>query len=67
MSKNTVIANKELRYGLTQMMGEKGIKRAAELLTVSRQTIERAAGGLTIQRGSELLLMQRMAERGRAT
>jgi hypothetical protein len=65
MPANTCIANKELRYELLQMMGLKGIKRTAELLGMSRQTIERAAGGLTIQSGSELLLMKKMAERGK--
>ena len=63
MPRNTCIANKELRYAITKMMGEFGIKRTAELLDMSRQTIERAAGGLTIQSGSELLLMKKMATR----
>jgi hypothetical protein len=44
-------------------MAAKGIARAAQIVGVCRHTLERAAGGLTIQRGSIALLTLRIAER----
>ena len=64
MAANTVILDKQLRYELLQLMGEKGgISNAARILKVPRQTLERAANGLTIQRGTAALFEQKMAER----
>jgi hypothetical protein len=48
---------------LRALMGAKGIVRAAQILGVCRHTLERAAGGLTVQRGSAAMLGQKIAAR----
>jgi hypothetical protein len=66
MGSNTVILDKELRYSLLQLMGEKGgISNAARILKVPRQTLINAANALPIQRGTEALITQKMAARGK--
>ncbi|MGO9288396.1 MAG: hypothetical protein ACLQIJ_06545 [Polyangia bacterium] len=67
MAANTVILDKQLRYALLQLTGEKGgIANAARILKVSRQTLERAANGLNIQRGTAALFEQKLAAREKA-
>ena len=66
MGSNTVILDKEIRYSLLQLMGEKGgISNASRILKVPRQTLINAANALPIQRGTEALITQKMAARGK--
>ena len=67
MGDNTVILDKELRYSLLKIMGEKGgIANAARILKIPRQTLRNAANGLTIQRGTSALIREKLAEREKA-
>jgi hypothetical protein len=66
MGSNTVTLDKELRYSLLQLMGEKGgISNASRILKIPRQTLLNAANALPIQRGTEALITQKMAARGK--
>jgi hypothetical protein len=51
---------------LRLLMQAKGVVRAAQIVGVCRHTLERAAGGLTVQRGSMALLEKKLAERDAA-
>ena len=67
MAANTVTLDKHHRYALLQLMGERGgISNAARILKVPRQTLERAANGLNIQRGTAALFEQKLVEREKA-
>lgn len=56
------------RGSLASLRGEaRGIFRAAALLGVSRDTYERAAGGLPIRRGSAALIRMALAKVGALT
>ena len=64
MRSNTVIVADDQRDYLKTFMGKHGIKRAAELLEMPRVTLERAAFGLAVQRGTAALVAHKIAERG---
>lgn len=66
MTSNTVTVPLDHQERLRALMGAKGIVRAAQILGVCRHTLERAAGGLTVQRGSASMLGQKIAERDKA-
>lgn len=53
------------RAAVAQLIGKVGEPRARELLQVSRATLARLAGGLTINRGTAALVAQRLAEIGK--
>jgi hypothetical protein len=64
--RNTVVIPTSNQERIRVLMKIKGVARSAELLGVCRHTLERAAGGLTVQRGSEALLAVKLAERDAA-
>lgn len=61
----TTILTPAERAAVTAIMRTHGIRRAHELLGVARHAMERAAGGLTIQRGTAALLHLALAELAR--
>ena len=63
MTANTVIVPQATRDGLHSMMKSLGVARAAQILGVARQTLERAEGGLKVQRGTASMLTQLMEAR----
>lgn len=54
-STTTVMAPSE-QAAIRRLMDALGIERARQRLGVGRSTLERAAGGLTVRRGSAALL-----------
>ena len=64
-TKATVILRNAERGGLTELrLRARSIWRASELVGVSRDTYERAAGGLPIRRGSAALIRAALARLG---
>ena len=60
---NSVQLPEAERQHLNQLMEAKGIDQARKLLGLSRHAMERAAGGLRIQKGTAAYLIQKLAER----
>ena len=61
--KNTHRLAPDHQARLTSLMEAQGICQAAKHLGLSRHALERAAGGLTIQAGTAVLLEQQIARR----
>lgn len=61
--KNTETLPDPQRQHANALMEAKGIDHARQLLGISRHALERAAGGLTVQRGTVAYLTQKLAER----
>jgi hypothetical protein len=55
------------RAAVTTLMRTHGIRRAHEILGVARHAMERAAGGLTVQRGTAALVRAALARTECAT
>lgn len=55
------------RAAVDTLMRTHGIRRAHEILGVARHAMERAAGGLTIQRGTAALVRTALARTERST
>lgn len=51
------------RVELNRLMDDQGIVKASLQLGISRHAMERAAGGLTVQRGTVAYLTQQLAAR----
>ena len=66
MPANTTVLPPEIRDGLRAMMTRLGVAQAARYLQVSRPTLERAEGGLSVQRCTAVALKAAVAERGHA-
>ena len=67
MTANTTVLAPEIRDGLQALMGKLGVAQAARFLEVSRPTLERAAGGLTVQRCTAKALRAKVEEREKAS
>jgi hypothetical protein len=61
----TVILEKTEQAQIRSLVEAQGVRRAHAALGISRHAMERAAGGLTIQRGTAALLEQRLRSLGR--
>lgn len=51
------------RKHATALMERHGIEQARKMLGISRHALERAAGGLTVHRGTVAYLTQQLAKR----
>ena len=63
MPTNTTILEPEFRSRLLVFMREKGTERAAHFMDVSAPTLDRAAHGMAVLRGTAALLRLKLAER----
>jgi hypothetical protein len=60
---NSVQLPEPERQHLNRLMEAKGIDQARKLLGLSRHAMERAAGGLRIQKGTEAYLREKLSKR----
>jgi hypothetical protein len=61
--KNVETLPEPQRQHATALMEKHGIEQARKLLGISRHALERAAGGLSVQRGTVAYLTQQLAAR----
>ena len=63
MTANTTVLAPEVRDGLRAIMDKLGVAQAARYLEVSRPTLERAEGGMRVQRCTAKALRAKVEER----